>query len=44
MIVRKSMAELEKMRASGMLVWKILEELRGMVKEGISTYDLEVRA
>lgn len=44
MIVRKSMAELEKMRAAGLLVWKILEELRGMVKEGISTYDLEIRA
>lgn len=44
MIVRKSMAELEKMRAAGLLVWKILEELRGMVQEGVSTYDLEVRA
>jgi methionyl aminopeptidase len=44
MIVRKSTAELEKMRAAGLLVYKILEELRGMVKEGISTYDLEVRA
>jgi methionyl aminopeptidase len=38
------MAELEKMRAAGLLVWKILEELRGMVAEGVSTYDLEVRA
>ena len=44
MIVRKSMAELEKMRASGMLVWKILEEMRSMVKEGVSTHDLEVTA
>lgn len=44
MIVRKSMAELEKMRAAGLLVWKILETLRGMVKEGITTYDLEVQA
>jgi len=44
MIVRKSMAELEKMRAAGLLVFKILNELRGMVKEGISTFDLEVRA
>lgn len=44
MIIRKSATELEKMRAAGLLVWKILEELRGMVKEGISTYDLEVRA
>ena len=44
MIVRKNMAELEKMRASGLLVWKILEQLRGMVAEGVSTYDLEVKA
>jgi methionyl aminopeptidase len=44
MIVRKNMAELEKMRCSGLLVWKILEQLRGMVKEGVSTYDLEVTA
>ncbi len=32
------MAELEKMRAAGLLVWKILEEMRSMVKEGVSTY------
>jgi methionyl aminopeptidase len=38
------MAELEKMRAAGMLVWKILEEMRSMVKEGVSTQDLEVVA
>ncbi len=44
MIVRKNMAELEKMRCSGLLVWKILEQLRGMVKDGVSTYDLEVTA
>jgi methionyl aminopeptidase len=44
MIVRKSMAELEKMRAAGLLVWKILNELRPMVKEGATTYDLEVAA
>ena len=44
MIVRKSMAELEKMRAAGLLVWKILNEMRGMVKEGCSTFDLEVVA
>jgi methionyl aminopeptidase len=44
MIVRKSMAELEKMRAAGMLVWKILDALRHMVKEGISTFELEATA
>jgi len=38
------MAELEKMRCSGLLVWKILDQLRSMVKEGVSTYDLEVTA
>ena len=43
MIVRKNMAELEKMRAAGLLVWKILDTLRHMVKEGITTYDLEIR-
>src|SRR5579863_9778577 len=44
MIVRKNMAELEKMRASGLLVWKILDTLKNMVAEGITTYDLEVEA
>jgi len=31
MIVRKNISELEKMRASGLLVWKILDRLRQMV-------------
>ena len=44
MIVRKTAAELEKMRQSGLLVWKVLQELRGMVREGITTYDLETVA
>ena len=44
MIVRKNMAELEKMRASGLLVWKILDTLKKMVGEGVTTYDLEVTA
>jgi methionyl aminopeptidase len=44
MIVRKNITELEKMRASGLLVWKILDRLRQMVAEGVSTYDLEVTA
>jgi methionyl aminopeptidase len=44
MIVRKNTSELEKMRAAGLLVYKILDRLRGMVKEGITTYDLEVEA
>jgi methionyl aminopeptidase len=44
MIIRKSPAELEKMRRSGLLVHKILRALAGMVKEGITTWDLEVEA
>ena len=44
MIVRKTAGELEKMRASGLLVWRILQKLKEMVKEGISTMDLEVAA
>jgi len=44
MIIRKSQSELEKMRASGLLVWRILEEMRKMVKPGITTMDLEKAA
>jgi methionyl aminopeptidase len=44
MIVRKNMAELEKMRAAGMLVWNVLDALKKMVAEGVTTYDLEVAA
>jgi len=44
MIVRKSMAELEKMRAAGLLVWKILEALRALAVEGVSTFELDMAA
>ena len=44
MIIRKSPAELEKMRRSGLLVWQILNDLAGMVKEGVTTHELEVAA
>ena len=44
MIIRKSMAELEKMRRSGLLVAQILDKIREMVKEGVTTYELEVSA
>jgi methionyl aminopeptidase len=44
MIVRKTPAELEKMRRSGLLVYEILQRLAGMVAEGVSTLDLEVAA
>lgn len=41
MIVRKSPAELEKMRRAGLLVWKILQEMKGMVRPGVTTLELE---
>src|SRR5258708_6689341 len=44
MIIRKTAAELEKMRRSGILVYQILKDLGEMVQEGLSTYDLEVAA
>jgi methionyl aminopeptidase len=44
MIIRKSPAELEKMRASGMLVHSILQKMREMVEEGVTTMDLEKTA
>ncbi|MEX2264677.1 MAG: type I methionyl aminopeptidase [Bryobacteraceae bacterium] len=44
MIIRKTAAELEKMRRSGLLVWQILNKLSEMTVEGASTMDLEVEA
>ena len=44
MIVRKNQTELEKMRAAGLLVYRILSTLREMVREGVSTLDLETTA
>ena len=44
MIVRKSPAELEKMRRSGLLVHQILRKLASMVEVGVSTLDLETEA
>jgi methionyl aminopeptidase len=44
MIVRKTTAELEKMRRSGLLVSQILARLREMAREGVTTLDLEVVA
>jgi methionyl aminopeptidase len=44
MIVRKSPAEIDKMRRAGLLVWKILQELKGLVRSGVSTLDLETVA
>ncbi len=42
MIVRRSAVELEKLRRSGLLVYRILQQLRSMVIEGVTTHDLEV--
>jgi len=44
MIIRKTAAELQKMRRSGLLVWQILHQLEKMAGEGVSTLDLEVVA
>ena len=44
MIVRKTRAELEKMRQSGLLVWNILQKLGSMAVEGVSTLELEIAA
>jgi len=44
MIVGKNHADLEKMRAAGLRVFQVLDTLRKMVAEGVSTYDLEMMA
>lgn len=42
--MRRSPAELEKLRRSGLLVYEILQSLKGMVAAGVTTLDLEVAA
>ena len=44
MIVRRSSAEIEKLRRSGLLVHDILQTLKAMVAEGVTTQDLEEAA
>lgn len=44
MIIRKTPAELEKMRRAGILVYEILQKVGAMAVEGATTYDLEVAA
>ncbi len=44
MIVRKTAAELDKMRAAGLWVHQILVKLRELAREGVTTLDLEVTA
>ncbi len=41
MISRRSAVELEKLRRSGLLVYRILQDLKPMVAEGVTTQDLE---
>jgi methionyl aminopeptidase len=44
MIIRKTPAELEKMRRSGLLVFQILQKLKEIAVDGATTMDLEVAA
>ena len=41
MIVRKTPAELEKMRQAGLLVWRILQKMKEMAAPGVTTLELE---
>jgi methionyl aminopeptidase len=41
-IVRRSPLELEKLRRSGLLVYQILQKLKSMVVEGVTTQELEL--
>jgi methionyl aminopeptidase len=43
-IVRRSQIELEKLRRSGLLVYDILQKLKEMVAEGVTTQELELAA
>src|SRR5687768_6403402 len=44
MIIGKSKRELEKMRAAGRLVAEVREELRRMVRPGVTTLELDMAA
>jgi len=41
MIVCKSQAELEKMHHAGLVLWEVLNSLRGMARPGVTTKDLD---
>lgn len=41
MVICKSPAELEKMHRAGLIVWEVLEEMRSMVRPGVTTKDLD---
>jgi methionyl aminopeptidase len=40
-VICKSQAELEKMHRAGLVVWEVLNELKAMVRPGITTMDLD---
>src|SRR5215210_8916709 len=44
MIMGKSRKELEKMRAAGQLVGRVLQELRRMVEPGVTTLEVDMAA
>src|SRR5215471_19316945 len=44
MIIRKSKSEIERMRASGLIVAQVLKRLQAMVEPGITTRDLDQEA
>jgi methionyl aminopeptidase len=44
MIIGKSQKEIEKMRAAGRLVGQVLQELRQMVRPGVTTLEVDVAA
>jgi methionyl aminopeptidase len=44
MVIRKSKSEIEKMRAAGLIVGKVLRELSGMIQAGVTTLDLDSAA
>ncbi|MGH9640052.1 MAG: type I methionyl aminopeptidase, partial [Bryobacteraceae bacterium] len=44
MIVRRSASELDRLRRSGLLVYRILQNLKAMVGEGVTTRELETAA
>src|SRR5258708_9302973 len=41
MIVCKSQAELEKMHRAGLVIWEVLNDLRGMARPGVSRKELD---
>ena len=42
LIIIKSQSEIKKMRAAGKMVAEILQQLRDMIKPGISTLELDI--